>query len=424
MAGKRKRSTQHREAFTAEKYNVRSLHEEREYGLYWYAWLWRILRPILIFLCAVTIVVGLVSEGYKRIYNAYLAPVDVLSAETVNFEIESGSSVSQIGQKLREQNLLRSDAVFRYMVQLQGLTGSISYGTYALSPSMTVSEIISELTSGSQNNERVVTIVPGWTCENIADYLLGIGAISDRQGFLSLCNNTDLFAGSSYALTNAVREASGDMSRRKYALEGYLAPDTYRIFLSASPESILNTLLKQDNEVVDDVFYGDVQYYQDEEGNFHEANTYKSDLSMDQIIILASIIEREATTEEDYARVSAVFHNRLKMGWKLESDPTATYLSGENKLVLSESEISSPNSYNTYYVSGLPAGPICNPSKAALKAAQNPDIQYIQEGYLYFCTGEPGTGTLLFSRTKEEHEANVEKYLPLWEEYDRQMQSR
>ena len=139
---------------------------------------------------------------------------------------------------------------------------------------------------------------------------------------------------------------------------------------------------------------------------------------LDQTIILASMIEKEASNEIDFARVSAVFHNRLKMGWKLESDPTATYLSGENKLVLSDAEIADANAYNTYYVTGLPVGPICNPSKAALTAAMNPDLEYIREGYLYFCATEPGSGMLAFARTKEEHEANVAKYRPLWEAYD------
>ena len=114
-----------------------------------------------------------------------------------------------------------------------------------------------------------------------------------------------------------------------------------------------------------------------------------------------------------------LFHNRLNLGWKLESDPTATYLSGENKLVLSEAELTDNNAYNTYVIDGLPAGPICNPSRAAIEAALYPDMDYVSEGYLYFCATEPGSGTLAFARTLEEHQANVDKYRPLWEAYDR-----
>ena len=414
----RGRNAQRREAYTMEKYDTRALHEEREYGLFWYAWLWKILRPVLIFMCSALIVVGMVTVAWNKVYDTFLAPMDTMSAELVTFEVESGSTVSGIAEQLVEAKLLRNESVFKYLVQFEGLTNSLSYGTYKLSPGMSVSEIIDELTSGSQTNERVITIIPGWTCEDIAAYLVGIGALDNEEEFLALCNNVDKFSGFSYALRSA-KDADA-LEGRKYALEGYLAPDTYRIFLSATPESILNTLLTQNNKVIDSVFYTDTtDYYTDEEGGIHEVETFDNALSMDETIILASMIEKEASNELDYARVSAVFHNRLKLGWKLESDPTATYLSGERKLALSNSDISAANAYNTYYVDGLPVGPICNPSTAALKAALNPDMTYIEEGYLYFCATEPTSGMLAFAKTKEEHEANVAKYRPLWEEYDR-----
>ena len=411
-------SARKKPVFQSERYNVRMLHEDREYGLYWYAWIWKIVRPVLIFMCSVLIVIGMVSTGYNFLYDTFLAPVDDSNAEVVEFTIQSGDSVSKIGSNLQKANLLRNSTVFKYMVQFEGLTNSLSYGTFKLSPSMEVSQIIDELTSGSQTNERVITIVPGWTCEDIAEYLVGIGALGDTQEFLTLCNDVDRCVGNSYALRSA--QDSGALTGRKYALEGYLAPDTYRIFLSASAESIIKTLLNQGNKVVDNVFYADnTQYYSDEEGNFHEVERYDSKLTMDQSIVLASMIEKEAGNKADYAKVSAVFHNRLNLGWKLESDPTATYLTGETKLALSEAEISQANNYNTYYISALPVGPICNPSTAALEAALNPDLDYINEGYLYFCAAEPTSGALVFSKTKTEHEANVTRYRPLWEEYDR-----
>jgi len=422
MARRRKRVRKQREAFTTERYSIRALHEEREYGLFWYAWLWKLVRPIMIFMCAALVVIGMVNVGWNKIYDGFFAPVDVMSAEVVTFEVKSGSSVAQVAKQLNEAKLLRSADVFEYMVQFKGLTNSLSYGTYKLSPSMTVSDLVNELTSGSQTNERVITIIPGWTCDDIAAYLVGIGALEDSSEFLALCDNAGKFSGYSYALSSALEDpdSAARMNERKYSLEGYLAPDTYRIFLSATPESIITTLLTQENKVVDEVFYGDAQYYKDAEGNYQEVEVYDSGLTMDQMFILASMIEKEAATTEDYARVSAVFHNRLKMGWKLESDPTATYLSGTDKLALSDADISQQNAYNTYVNTGLPVGPICNPSKAALSAAMNPDLSYIQDGYLYFCATEPTSGVLAFAKTKEEHQANVDKYRPLWEEYDRQ----
>ena len=425
MANKRKQrgARQRKPLFQSEKYSIRALHEDREYGMYWYAWLWKIVRPLLIFLCSTLMVIGMVSVGYDRLYNAFFAPVSADNAEVVTFQIDDGETVTQIGERLQAANLLRDSRVFKYMVQLRGLTSALSYGTFKLSPGMNTGEIIDELTSGSQTNERVITIVPGWTAEDIAKYLVDIGALEDTGEFLRLCNDVDRFVGSSYALRDA--QNNGTLKGRKYALEGYLAPDTYRIFVSATAENIIRTLLNQHNKVVDSVFYADhSEYYTDEAGVYHEVEKFNSTLTMDQTVTLASMIEKEAATREDYARVSAVFHNRLAQGMKLESDPTVTYLSGEHKLALSDEEIARQDAYNTYYVPGLPAGPICNPSAAALEAAMLPDMEYIRDGYLYFCATEPNSGKLAFSVTKAEHEANVALYRPLWEEYDRQQAAR
>ena len=425
MANKRKQrgARQRKPLFQSEKYSIRALHEDREYGMYWYAWLWKIVRPLLIFLCSALMVIGMVSVGYDRLYNAFFAPVSADNAEVVTFQIDDGETVTQIGERLQAANLLRDSRVFKYMVQLRGLTSALSYGTFKLSPGMNTGEIIDELTSGSQTNERVITIVPGWTAEDIAKYLVDIGALEDTGEFLRLCNDVDRFVGSSYALRDA--QNNGTLKGRKYALEGYLAPDTYRIFVSATAENIIRTLLNQHNKVVDSVFYADhSEYYTDEAGVYHEVEKFNSTLTMDQTVTLASMIEKEAATREDYARVSAVFHNRLAQGMKLESDPTVTYLSGEHKLALSDEEIARQDAYNTYYVPGLPAGPICNPSAAALEAAMLPDMEYIRDGYLYFCATEPNSGKLAFSVTKAEHEANVALYRPLWEEYDRQQAAR
>jgi len=284
---------------------------------------------------------------------------------------------------------------------------------------MNVNEIIEQLTNGSQTNERVITIVPGWTCEDIAQYLVSIEALESPDEFLKLCNNVDLFVGNSYALRDAQNHST--LAGRKYALEGYLAPDTYRVFVSASAESIIRTMLNQDNTVIDDVYYADhTEFYTDEEGNYQEVEKYETNLTMDQIVTLASMIEKEAATREDYGRGSAVFYNRMKLGMKLEIYSTATYMSGVSKLALTEAETGDANPYNTYWVPGLPVGPICNPSVAALQAAMAPDMEYIDENYLYFCATEPTSGVLAFSKTRDEHEANVAKYRPLWEEYDRQ----
>ncbi|HIV30037.1 MAG TPA: endolytic transglycosylase MltG [Candidatus Pullichristensenella excrementipullorum] len=424
MAGKKQAPRQEREQRPFSRpmrYDQRTVREEREYGVYWYAWLWRVLRPVTVFFCAVLIVIGLVTMGWNSVYEAFLMPVDPENTQTVRFTIESGDSISEIGENLEKAQLLRNRTVFRYLVQFLGVTDKISYGTFDLSPSMDVNAIIDELSSGSQNAERTITIIPGWTVEDIADYLYAEGAIQSREEFLNLCRDAAPFAEMSYPIKLA--QDMGTLSGRKYQLEGYLAPDTYRVFRNASAQQIVNTLVEQTNTVIDEVYYADtIQYEVDPEtGEYREVVRYRNDdLTLDEIIILASMIEKEAANTEDYARVSAVFTNRMNAGMRLESDPTATYLLGVDKLALSDEETSAVNNYNTYVIDGLPVGPICNPSAAAMEAALYPDVEYVDEGYLYFCAKEPTSGELAFAKTLEEHEANVAKYRPLWEEYDRQ----
>ena len=195
---------------------------------------------------------------------------------------------------------------------------------------------------------------------------------------------------------------AGTAEGRKYLLEGYLAPNTYEIYTDATPLSIVRKLLSQ----TDKVFLSEWQTRADE-----------LDMSMDDILILASMIEKEAK-KADFAKVSAVFHNRLDKKMKLESDPTIHYVTGERRMSLRSSDLAVESPYNTYRISGLPAGPICNPSPEAINAALYPDESYVAEEYLFFCSKNPESGELHFSRTLAEHERAVEIYAPLWQAYD------
>ncbi|MBQ3223229.1 MAG: endolytic transglycosylase MltG, partial [Clostridia bacterium] len=323
------------------RYTEKTLREDREYGLFWYAWLWKVVRPVMVLLCALVIVGGLVSTGWNKVYGEFLSPVDETATETSEFFIESGSSVSTIGKNLHEQGYLRNKGIFKYIIQFRGLTSSIQYGSYQISPSMNVMEIIDVLSSGSVTTERTITIIPGWTVEDIAAYLVEIGAFRDTQEFLDLCNRPEEFIDDSYALQRA-QEAGFD--GRLYALEGYLAPDTYQIFTNASAKSIISKLLGQTDKVVDRVIYAEeeTEIAYDENGNIIEvtdnAPRYETKLDPEQTLVLASIIEREAGKKEDYAKVSAVFHNRLNSGMKLESDATITYALRVDRLTLSGEE--------------------------------------------------------------------------------------
>lgn len=403
------------------RYDAKRLHREREYGFFWYSWLWHSLRPLMIFLCSIIVVAGITSMGWNYVYSHFLMPVEPGSTDTVNFTVEKNATVSGIASDLVEQKILRNKGVFKYMVSFQGLSGNIQYGQYELSPGMTVNQIIEALTTGDgKSKERKITIVPGWTVEDIADYLLKRGAIKDTQEFLTLCNDAEQFKNECYAIQEAYNR--GNLSSRKYALEGYLAPDTYRIYVDASPADIIKTLLRQTDIVMERAYSNnetDVVY--DEEGNVIEEATakYETDLNEEEIIILASIIEKEAALKSDYAKVSAVFYNRLAKGMKLESDATVSYpLSIKNRMILTDKELNSDSIYNTYKMEGLPGGPICNPSSAAIEAALYPDVSFMNDGYLFFCAKDMKTKELEFSKTREEHQAAVAKYRPSWEAFD------
>lgn len=397
-------------------YNQRTLLREREYGFYWYAWLWKIIRPILIFGASAIIVLGIFVNVWFALYDNFLKPVNPDDQTTVTFKINQGDYVSTIGNHLVEQGLLRNKGIFKYMVMFKGVTSDIQYGTYQLSPSMNVSEIIDILSSGTSSVERSITIIPGWTVEDIANYFYTIGAIENKAEFLALCNDQEKFASVSHQVAQAVE--AGSTSGRKYLLEGYLAPDTYRVFTTASAESLIKTLLSQTELVMDDLYASIEANEAVAEGSF------VSTLTQDQTIILASMIEKEAGTADDYGRVSAVFHNRLARGMRLESDPTVKYVTGSTDFILPSDELNLDSAYNTYVISGLPVGPICNPSKAAIEAALHPNQDYINEGYLYFCSKDPSSGELQFSRTLEEHEAAVAQYRPLWEAYDAEQRAK
>jgi UPF0755 protein len=139
-------------------------------------------------------------------------------------------------------------------------------------------------------------------------------------------------------------------------------------------------------------------------------------LTTDQVIALASMIEKEAAADEDFARVSAVFHNRLRQGMPLESCATLSYALGVKKYTFTDTELSTVSPYNTYRNKGLPVGPICNPGRAAIQAALYPSEEYLSEGYLYFCNMNPKqTNRLVFSKSYQEHQRNVLKYSPFWE---------
>lgn len=378
------------------------LRDERKYGLYWYNGLWTVLRPVLIGLCAFLIVFGILSGAYMGIKKHYLDPVDAADPTEVAFSVESGSSLSRVARNLENAGLIHNSSVFKYYCDFAGMGQKIQAGDYLVTRKMDMFEIAELLTTGDGHPLTMdITIIPGNTIEDVASYLVGKGVFSSNAEFLTLCRTGE--GVSDYYFIQELL-SGGNANGRKYLLEGYLAPNTYEIYVNASPLQIVKKLLDQ----TDYVFSAEWQQRAEELA-----------MTMDQVLILGSIIEKEGK-KADFAKVSAVFHNRLKSGMKLQSDPTIHYITGERRMSLRNSDLAVESPYNTYLHPGLPMGPICNPSPEAIYAALYPDESYVAEKYLYFCSKDPNTGELYFSRTLDEHEKAVSIYAPLWQAYDQE----
>lgn len=377
-----------------------SVRDEREYGPYWYSMLWRIVRPVLVIAGSLLVVAGLLSAGWNWVYGEFLAPPGEKGAQAVAFNVEGGQSLTRVANNLEEAGLIRNRTVFKYYCDFAGLGQKIQEGSYQLSPGMTMTEIAAQLSTGDGNPlVRNITLIPGWTLEEFADKLVKDGVLADREEFLQLCRTGEKFT-DYYYVKDALAER--DASGLRYALEGYLAANTYEVYVDATAEDIIRKLLSQ----TENAFPASFQEQADAMG-----------FTMDEILTLASIIEKEAK-EADFTKVSAVFHNRLKRGEILGSDVTIHYVTGQREMKLDDADLGISSPYNTYRVKGLPPGPICAPSEAAIKAALNPDATYLAEGYMYFCAKEPESGELAFAITETEHNRNVAMYADSWRKYD------
>ena len=381
-------------------YTYRSLRDEREKNTEWYTATWEIARPLLVGFCAVLAACGILLTAWQYVYETYVSPPDSKSDAIVPFSVSAGTSLSGVASRLEQAGLIRSKTVFKYYCDFAGYAQKIQTGDYELTAAMSINEIAERLTMGDGNPMvRNITLIPGWTVEDFADALVEQKVLADREQLLSLCRDGSAFKDDYYI---AELLSSSKASKRKYVLEGYLAPNTYEVYTTATAEEIVRKLLAQTQRVF---------------SSEQEERAREIGCTVDEMITLASLIEKEAKAQ-DFAKVSAVFHNRLRQGIPLGSDVTIHYITGVRKMYLTQADLEIDSAYNTYRHAGLPAGPVCNPSADAINAALWPDESFLAEKYLYFCAKEPESGELYFSRTQQEHDQAVAVYAPLWKAYD------
>jgi UPF0755 protein len=291
------------------------------------------------------------------------SPASSDSKEQKIFVIKKGEGIRQIAERLKAEGLIRSPLAFYLVIRKGNLAKDIQAGDFKLSPSMSADEMALELTHGTI--DIWITIPEGWRNGQIAMLLaseLGIG----EEEFLSL------------------------------AREGYMFPDTYLAPKEASASAIVDILKRTFNQKVREDLKSEID---------------RSNLSLDKIVILASIVEREAKDDKDRPLIAGVLKNRLDIGMPLQADATLQYIKGYDErtgnwwtpVVSQDKEIDSR--FNTYKYNGLPPAPISNPGLASIKAAANPS----KTDYIYYLSED--NGTTHYAKTLQEHNANIRKYL-------------
>ena len=351
----------------------------------------RHVRALMLGVALLALVVA--CGGYALLSEIRAAAAE--SGEAVEIEVEEGSSTAAIAATLASEGLIRQPALFVALVRLQGLDGKLQAGRFTLSPTMTMSEIIVELQT-NRIVESQFTIPEGLRLEEIAA-IIGRTGVIDEAEFLAATRNGDAFR-DRYFLLNDLPDGA--------TLEGYLFPDTYRISATSTTTDVVDLMLARFVEQ-----YGSI-----------EREVQVPDVTVHQIVTMASVVQREAARFDEMPKISAVFWNRLKPenvaetgNGRLQADPTVQYALGysadeatwwRKNLTITDLEIASP--YNTRVNPGLPPGPIAAPGLAALRAAARPDDT---ANYLYFVANCARDGSHNFAATLAEFQQYEAEWL-------------
>lgn len=295
------------------------------------------------------------------------------------FEITKGEGNAQISARLKGEGLISGQSYFYYYLRSHGLLNKILPGKYELNGNLTIPEIALKITQEENILPGYVKITfpEGWENKKMAERLTANGF--DGAGFLEIVQNPSPDLIVKFEFLKGVKN-----------LEGYLFPDTYFFAKEINAEKIV---LK-----ISDNFDGKVT------PELRDAIRGQGK-SIADIVTMASIIEREVRSDEDRKIVSGIFWNRIKAGQALQSCATLAFILGENKkqYSIADTQIKSP--YNTYQNPGLPPGPISNPGLSAIQATIYP-----QDSEFNYFLSDPETGTTIFSKSLEEHNANKVKY--------------
>lgn len=327
---------------------------------------------------ALVLVVSIALSGIA-LFLADEAFAITREGEPLEVDISPGASVKEAAALLKERGVIKSALWFRAYLALRGKNGLCSGGRYSLAGNLGYDGIYRELMKGWEREHVSVTVLipEGSTVEDIIDIICVKHGISNKEEMLYEIENGDF---SKYSFIKDIPSA------RKHRLEGYLYPDTYCFYSDCSAYAVIDKMLMNFSVKFDQ--------------RYKKACLEKG-MSMDETVVLASIIAKEAKFVSDYGKVSSVFHNRLKsksFGGRLESDATLVYALGR-LMEPADKLLDSP--YNSYRFGGLPIGPICNPDVNAFAYALYPD----KTNYYYFVTG--ADGNILYASSYGAHKRNI-----------------
>lgn len=320
----------------------------------------------LLIVCTVTTLAGF--NYMKRFADTSLTSRD----STRLITISRGSVLKQIADTLYGNHLISNGLLFQIFVRFQKKAGVIKAGEYELSAAMSPAHILDILSRGKVKRHRV-TLPEGFTVAEVTRQL-EIAGLGNQADFMALAHDPGFCT---------------SLGIDTDTLEGYLFPDTYFFEKNTPPKAILTTMVKRFQAVFVPEW---------------KTRARQSNLSIHQVVTLASIIEKETGTPDERPLISSVFHNRLKRNMRLQSDPTVIYGISDFNGNITRRDLKTPTPYNTYVIKGLPPGPIANPGRQAMEAALFP-----ADSRFYFFVSKNDT-THHFSATLKEHNRAVGKY--------------
>lgn len=347
----------------------------------------KIMKYFMIALLVIVLVGGFFTWNYIK---GETQPVDTAQTELVSFEIEQGASVKEVSKALEKEGIIRNSKLFNFYLKFKNVSGFKS-GLYHVSKSMTLDEIIAELSGQGKDKDQNATKVLIREGEQLTEIAKEVEKSTkySAEDFMAKVQDEDFLRYLVQKFPKLLTQSFNGY-QVKYVLEGYLYPATYDMNDSKTLQMLITEMVAKTDEVMS-------KYYD---------KILESDYTLQQIMALASLIEKEGTKLEDRKKISSVFHNRIKKNMKLQTDVSIQYVLGEHKEALSLSDLEVDSPYNLYQNYGVGPGPYNSPSEDSIVAALEPE----NTEYLYFLA-DIHTKEIYYAKTYEEHLELKAKYI-------------